>query len=342
MFMLFTLTVFAILMLISLDATTATAARLPRCLARRAMGLTSLGLGALLAAGILTSHLPDLCGTAVAWAAPNALGPRASADGVAADESAATAATPQAEDGSPATVQPAATEERVDAKDVASEPSDDESQATATSSPRSSPGSDRTPLTLGSADDLPRVVIPYESRPAWVDSLPDLSGDVHRIAISAGPFDRKSDCLQELDNEKVAAINRYINDYLGNPRASLFVHYDLDTINRRLLAPGNVHEETIEVSLGPMHQVHALLEIDPQFRSELDSAWRDVLAGTRLGQTGLAAFGVLALLGVMFTYFKLDTATRGYYSTKLQMLAALAILALIGAGVLMSGWIPRL
>ncbi|MCO6459312.1 MAG: hypothetical protein J5I93_28720 [Pirellulaceae bacterium] len=189
---------------------------------------------------------------------------------------------------------------------------------------------------------LPRVVIPYEQRPEWVDAQPDLAGDVHRVVVTAGPYERKSECVQALDDEKQKAVAQYINDYLGSSRASLLVRYDLETINRRLLKAENVHEEVIQVSLGPMHQVHALLEFDPEFRAELDAAWRDVRAGVRLGQTGLIVFGVLGLLGVAFSYFKLDTATRGYYSGKLQLLAALAILALLGAGLVMSGWIPRL
>lgn len=234
----------------------------------------------------------------------------------------------------PATLWAAA--QTADSPDAA--PTDAASTAT-TATPAATP----TPADELEIDGgLPRVVIPYDQRPEWVDAQPDLAGDVHRIVVTAGPYERKSECVQALDEEKQKAVAQYINDYLGSPRASLLVRYDLETINRRLLKAENVHEEVIQVSLGPMHQVHALLEFDPEFRAELDGAWRDVRAGVRLGQTGLIVFGVLGLLGVAFSYFKLDTATRGYYSGKLQLLAALAILAVLGAGLVMSGWIPRL
>jgi len=43
---------------------------------------------------------------------------------------------------------------------------------------------------------------------------------------------------------------------------------------------------------------------------------------------------LLGLMGVVFAYLRLDTATKGYYSGRLQFLAAAAILALSAAGVL--------
>ena len=42
---------------------------------------------------------------------------------------------------------------------------------------------------------------------------------------------------------------------------------------------------------------------------------------------------VLLLVAGVFSYFSLDTATRGFYTGRLQFLAAIAILALIGAGL---------
>ena len=41
---------------------------------------------------------------------------------------------------------------------------------------------------------------------------------------------------------------------------------------------------------------------------------------------------VLALLGTMFGYLKIDTATRGYYTRRLQLVSTLAILTTLGLG----------
>jgi purine-cytosine permease-like protein len=59
-----------------------------------------------------------------------------------------------------------------------------------------------------------------------------------------------------------------------------------------------------------------------------------------LFQTGLGAGAVLLLLGTMFSYLKLDTETRGYYTGRLQFGAAGVILAIIAAGVVCANWIP--
>jgi hypothetical protein len=39
---------------------------------------------------------------------------------------------------------------------------------------------------------------------------------------------------------------------------------------------------------------------------------------------------LLAFVGTVFGYLKLDTATRGYYSGRLRFVAGLALLAIVG------------
>ncbi len=224
----------------------------------------------------------------------------------------------------------------------AAESSDSEDRSDGGESAASLESAAEASLTIEPERRFPKVSIPYESRPSWVSFQKDFTGDVHRVPLTAGPFVRKSECMKALEKQAQEAVADYVNNYLGSPRASLFIRYDLDEINDRLLTEEHIHDELIEVSLGPMHQVHALLEFDPEFRAELDQSWREVQAGRRLAQTALGAFGILGLLIVVFGYFKLDTATRGYYSTRLQILATLAILALVAAGVLFYGWIPQL
>ena len=78
-----------------------------------------------------------------------------------------------------------------------------------------------------------------------------------------------------------------------------------------------------------MEQVHALLEFDQSFRDELRQHWAGRIADSRLYQIGLGAGAALLLLGSVFSYFRLDNATRGYYTGRLQFLTAAAILAIV-------------
>jgi hypothetical protein len=88
------------------------------------------------------------------------------------------------------------------------------------------------------------------------------------------------------------------------------------------------------------HQSHALLSFDDDFRGAVSAKWAEVRAASRLMQTGLGAGIVILLLSTMFSYFKLDTATRGYYTGRLQFAAAAAILAVIAASVLFANYVP--
>ncbi len=141
----------------------------------------------------------------------------------------------------------------------------------------------------------------------------------------------------------------YVDEYLG-PRGGwqlcaypTIIRYDLGYIQKHLVKPGNIFEEKLQMSFGPMYQTHALLEFGPEFRKELDSRraiWNgthgNVAIAFRLRGLALGFGAVLCLLAVVFGYFRLDTATRGYYTGRLQFLAATAILIVIVAGALLA------
>ena len=59
-------------------------------------------------------------------------------------------------------------------------------------------------------------------------------------------------------------------------------------------------------------------------------------------QTGLVSGAMLLLLTSVFGYFRLDNATRGYYTGRLQFMTAAAILAVVGAGVIAAQYITWL
>ena len=175
------------------------------------------------------------------------------------------------------------------------------------------------------------VVLP-DDRPEWVESKPVLEGNVHRVPVLSDFHAREADATRALDSQIVKATRAYVADYLGSRQAPLFFSFTADEIKSRFLRADNVYHEVVHVSFGPMHQSHALLEFPADFRRELDQRWEKVRAAGNLVKIGGTTVGVLALLVIVFGYFRLDTATRGYYTSRLQFLAAVAILALIVAG----------
>jgi hypothetical protein len=226
------------------------------------------------------------------------------------------------------------------ADEVESTPADAEEAETSSSAPAAGSGASAGDDPVIEASD--ELVIP-PGRPEWVEAEPVLAGKLHTVAVSSGPFARSADCKRALDEQIVKAASDYIAEQLDSELARQLLRYDARTLRERFIRSDNVYHEVITtVSVGPMHQSHVLLEFGPDFRDEIERRWASVTATSRLSQVGLFAGGMLLLLGSVFSYFRLDNATRGYYTGRLQFLTAAAILAVVGAGALISRWITWL
>jgi len=175
-------------------------------------------------------------------------------------------------------------------------------------------------------------------RPSWVGLEPNTRGKVHKVAVSSGPYKKEGQAKRALDEAIEKATSEYIADQLGSERAALLIHYNAGTIKDRYLKEANKYHDVARYSepVGDMHEHFALLEFGPEFRKEIDDSWTKVKATSRVLQTGLVSGAVLMLLSSIFGYFRLDNATRGYYSGRLQFMTAAAILAVVGAGVIVA------
>lgn len=184
-------------------------------------------------------------------------------------------------------------------------------------------------------------VIRSPDLPSWVDAEPNYEGDLHTVYVGTDPFRTVRDCENDLKLRLKRATDDYIAQHLGSRLAPTLIDYSFDEIKKRLIRPGQRYDEVLTVgALGTMHELHVLLTFDSDFRDEIESAWRDIRAHNRLLQLGLGAGGLLTLLAVAFGYLRLDTATRGYYTGRLQFLSAAAILAVVTAGVVLARWLP--
>jgi hypothetical protein len=184
------------------------------------------------------------------------------------------------------------------------------------------------PLAIGSPVTIP------PGRPDWVER--DFSaeeGDVQRVSISSGPAAKKHEALRQMDAELVAATRDYIAEFTGKSAAATLVPIEVRYIKDHLVKPENTYSEVIGTSVGPMHQVHALVEFNSNFRQHVQDRWNKIVVTGRVMKLGVIAAGVLLALSIVFGYFKADNATRGYHSTRLQLASTVAILALVAGGV---------
>jgi hypothetical protein len=89
-----------------------------------------------------------------------------------------------------------------------------------------------------------------------------------------------------------------------------------------------LHEylETSTRSFGPMQKLYMQIEFTPAFEKSLLRRWDAFHREKRFAYVGVGAASVLGLLGMVWGLLKMDTATKGYYSTQLFLGVPLAIM----------------
>lgn len=178
------------------------------------------------------------------------------------------------------------------------------------------------------------VIIP-PGRPEWVsaDNSFNREPGSQWAAVVAGPCKTRIECEKELSSAVKAAADEYVNFHLNSQFAARLLNYDGAELKRRLVSNRDIYGETIQVSFGPMEQLHAHVHFTDDFRREIEAKWKDLKVKWRLGQVGVVAFVVLSLLGTASGFFKANTATRGQRTSTLQFAAAATILGIVVAGV---------
>jgi hypothetical protein len=177
-----------------------------------------------------------------------------------------------------------------------------------------------------------------ENAPSWLEAKPWTDDGVHFVPVESRLQILETDCVSALEEKIQQRTDAYINRFLRNKHATTLLNLGSAVPNRHI---AESFEERVVVTEGSVfYQTHALLSFDDNFRAAVMTEWDEVRATSRLMQTGLGVGIVILLLSTMFSYFKLDTATRGYYTGRLQFAAAAAILTVIVASVLFANHVP--
>jgi hypothetical protein len=100
-----------------------------------------------------------------------------------------------------------------------------------------------------------------------------------------------------------------------------------------------IETRTFEAPLGEMHRAAVRVEIDARNKADFEHQeeqyqvkQREDRATHRQGVLVRVLAGLVAVLAAVALYFRLEDATKGYYTTLLR-LAAVAFIALVGAGI---------
>jgi hypothetical protein len=173
-----------------------------------------------------------------------------------------------------------------------------------------------------------------DGRPDWVDAPPRLEGSIYSMAVGSGLFVSVPECQRELDAHIKREADHYIDEYLGEG-ASRLVDIPLPYLKEHIKKAE--FSEVIVKSVGPMHQLHALLAIDDQARTDFQRRWHEAVVTDRLWYTGSGTALLLALLATFYGYLKLDLRTGGSQKARLQLAATLVAL-LVAAGAFLVRW----
>ena len=132
---------------------------------------------------------------------------------------------------------------------------------------------------------------------------------------------------QQLEKQLSEVVRQYYTSEFGDESR---VDLGMDFYRENLLK--DAYTETVKREVGGediyVYRAHVLVELDSKARGELNAVWRAQQVDRRLAMAGGGAAAVFFLLGTLFAYLKLDTMTRGYYTTRLKLAAAAVILSM--------------
>ncbi len=200
-----------------------------------------------------------------------------------------------------------------------------------------------TPAAIAPKDDVPPATPPPTAtdaqpsapRPDWLGTPGKLVGSIYRTTVKSGLYVDVPECQRALDEATKHAADQYIEDYLGAGASSLVRH----PAHHPCPGPRDKGPEFAEVkqssTVGPMHQIHALLEFDDDARADFHERWREAIVSERLWYAGAGAALVLGVLATLYGYLKMGLPAGESRGGRVQ-LAAGVVAMIVAAGALVS------
>lgn len=171
-------------------------------------------------------------------------------------------------------------------------------------------------------------------RPEWLEAKPNLAGEVYRHPLASGLFVTPGECEEAIAPKIDAAIQDYAERWLGVGRMPAI----LATDELRTLARKQDYFETVaSPTVGPMQQLHVLLEFDKPFRDTLSDLARKTTLQSRITQSLIIAGLVVGVLTVLYMYLQAAVAAQKATNPsplgRLRFAASTAILLIVFAAL---------
>jgi hypothetical protein len=153
------------------------------------------------------------------------------------------------------------------------------------------------------------------------------------VLVTTKPHVTRQQARNELDRLMLEAASERYKAAVHSPRASFWFPLDLAYVRSELLVPDG---ERFLPNHEGKYVGHALLSFDQPFERRL----RAVRVASRSMQIVMAGGAALALMIVAFAFLRLDRATRGLYTGRLQTWAVVACAVVACVAGVVAYWIP--
>ncbi|MEX2188813.1 MAG: hypothetical protein WD875_18535 [Pirellulales bacterium] len=169
------------------------------------------------------------------------------------------------------------------------------------------------------------------SLPEWAKAGGGITADgTYFAVVKSGPYRQFNDCWHNLR----PAVDQEARNY-GSRHGS---GYRNRWPNLRL--PDDLHNQIIaehylergDFSVGEMMTLYTRLEFSDHTLAAVDAWQAELLAKNRTIFAGIFGGLIVALLGILYAYFRIDTETLGYYTWKLRVAAGVLMLVVVVAG----------
>lgn len=178
---------------------------------------------------------------------------------------------------------------------------------------------------------------------SWVKGAADqksLNNDAFYTTIATLQFheDNREEMREDFRQKVEQRVNEYIDLQLLEEGASRHIDLPYSYIQENIIKIEypETGDDSIDENGKQMVTTHARLVFSPEVNKHIRKLYKDTVVVHRIGFFAAIAGMFLAFVGTIYGYFRLDTATKGYYSGRLKM-AAIAIFILIlaaGSGIL--------
>jgi len=193
----------------------------------------------------------------------------------------------------------------------------------------------KTPAAIAVDEATPADTGTPATAPDWLGIAPRQVGDVYEMAVKTDPRATREECESELPGLIGAAVEEYARTKLGRP-APIARAVELPWSDACKLVKEK-WDEPVTTSFGEWTELHVRLEFDATAKGLIEQECDQAVVLGRLGYVGMALAAVLALLGVLYAWLKIDLATAGRHRARLTcgaVAAALAVAAVTYGAVL--------